>query len=87
MNGDDAQSSKSGNVRFVQFLLLISGLAFIAAGVFLLATGGMDPGSRMTLLAAALIVVGFGDLFLAFFIFRRDKRGGGSGDDGLLNSH
>jgi hypothetical protein len=87
MNGDGAQSSKSGNLRFVQFLLVISGLAFIAAGVFLLATGGMEPGSQMTLLAALLIVVGFGDLFLSFFIFRRDSRAGGSGDGGSLNSH
>ncbi len=70
MNNNDPDAAKSRNNRIVQLLMLISGLAFIIVGAFLLISGDGEAETHMLILAVALIIVGFSDLVLAFFVFR-----------------
>ena len=57
------------NLRLVQLLVMLSGIGFIIAGAVILALNGADGGD-MTVFGLAMIAVGFGDLVVAFFVFR-----------------
>jgi len=75
MNNRDVADGRNRQYRIIQLLMAISGLAFVAVGVVLLVSGGGGADIQMTVLAIALIIIGFGDLVLAFFVFRgADKR-------------
>ena len=57
------------NMRLVQLLVMLSGVIFIIAGMVLMVLNGAE-GGEMMVFGIALLVVGFGDLVVAFFVFR-----------------
>ena len=65
----DGGTGSRSNVRLVQLLLMLTGIGFIVAGAVVLLLAG-SQGLEMVVLGIALIAVGFGDLVVAFFVFR-----------------
>ncbi len=70
MKAENAPDAQPGQLRIAQLVVVLSGIALVAAGVLIALLGGASDPSVLVL-AAALIAVGLGDLIVAFFIFRR----------------
>ena len=69
MQNRNGEAEKSRTQRIVQLLVILSGVSFIIFGaVILLALAGSDQ--TMMLLGTVLMLAGFGDLIVAFFVFR-----------------
>ena len=70
MKAEEAPGKQPGKLRIVQLVVVLSGIVFVAAGVLIALLGGAAD-TTVLVLAAALIAVGFGDIIVAFFVFRR----------------
>jgi hypothetical protein len=72
MNDDQFTDTRRRNLRAVQLITLLSGLAFMIAAAVLLTIS--DIGSEMYFIALVLLVIGLGDMVIAFFVFRSASR-------------
>jgi len=69
MQDYDGEAEKRRSMRIVQLLVILSGVSFVIVGaVILLALAGSDQ--VMMLLGTVLMLAGFGDMIVAFFVFR-----------------
>lgn len=68
-------------MRTVQLIVFISGIAMIITGAYLLSYAAEEGDSTRTLIGGVLIAAGFGDLVIAFVVFR------GAGDRGAERPH
>lgn len=71
MDQNEWSEDKRRSLRLVQILTLLTGFIFVIAAVVMFIIGGNDIESEMALIALVLLLVGFGDFVIAFFVFRK----------------
>ena len=74
MDIEQLEKQRLRSLRLVQMITLITGISFIVAGVVLYLMNEAGD-SSMQLIAIVLVLVGIGDLVIAFFLFQRMAEG------------